>query len=71
MHPVSAAMAKTVRDNHFLFLSTHDEAFYAYQLWKKIKIKLLKTIFSKDTVCPVGFFAPAKTLNGTFLVYQS
>jgi hypothetical protein len=32
---------------------------------------LRKKTFFSDTVCPVGFFAPAKTANVPFLVYQS
>ena len=33
---------------------------------KKSKSSLLKKTFFSNTVCPVGFFAPAKTPNGTF-----
>jgi hypothetical protein len=39
IQPASAATATAVRDNRFLCLSARDEAFYAYQLWKKIEIK--------------------------------
>jgi hypothetical protein len=39
---------------------------------EKIKnSSLLKQTFFSYTVCPVGFFAPAKTANVPFLVYQS
>jgi hypothetical protein len=39
---------------------------------EKIKnSSLCKKTFFSDTVCPVGFFAPAKTANVPFLVYQS
>jgi hypothetical protein len=38
---------------------------------KKMKLSLFKMTFFSNTVCPVGFFAPAKTLNGMFLVYKS
>ncbi len=63
--PASAATATAVRDN-CLLCSAHDEAFYAYQPWKKMKSSLLKKTFFSNTVCPVGFFAHAKTPNGTF-----
>jgi hypothetical protein len=45
MQPASAGMATAVRDNCFLCLSAHDEAFYAYQLWKEIEIKFTQKDF--------------------------
>jgi hypothetical protein len=38
---------------------------------KKLKSSLLRKTFFSNTVCLVGFFAPAKTPNGTFYIYQS
>ena len=66
MRPVSAAMATVVRDNRFLCLSAHDEAFYAYQLWKKIETEFTQEDFFQQYGLSNWFFAPAKTPNGTF-----
>ncbi len=35
------------------------------------KLSLRKKTFFSNTVCPVGFFAPTKTANVPFLLYQS
>ncbi len=35
------------------------------------KSSLRQNTFFNNTVCPVGFFAPTKTANVPFLVYQS
>jgi hypothetical protein len=35
------------------------------------KLSLCKKTFFSNTVCPVGFFAPAKTANVPLLLYQS
>jgi hypothetical protein len=45
MQPASAAMATGLRDNCFLCLLARDEAFYAYQLWKKIEIEFTQNNF--------------------------
>jgi hypothetical protein len=45
MQPASGATATAVRDNRFLCLSAHDEAFYAYQPWKEIEIKFTQKDF--------------------------
>jgi len=60
----------------FMLYQPYDVAFYAYQpvMWrfmliscgKTLKSSLLTKTFFSNTVCPVGFFAPAKTPNGTF-----
>jgi hypothetical protein len=40
--------------------------FYAYQLVKKIEIRFAQNDFFSDMICPVDFFAPAKTVDVTF-----
>jgi hypothetical protein len=39
---------------------------HAYQSGKKMKSTYLETTVFLATVCPVRFFAPAKTTDGTF-----
>ena len=39
---------------------------HAYQCGKKMKSTYLETTVFLATVCPVRFFAPAKTTDGTF-----
>jgi hypothetical protein len=44
MQPASAATATAVKDN-CLLCSAHDEAFYAYRLWKENEIKFTQKDF--------------------------
>jgi hypothetical protein len=65
MQPASAATATAVRDNG-CYAQPMMRRFMLISRGKKLKSSLLKKTFFSGRVCPVGFFAPAKSPNGTF-----